>query len=78
VVMMEILLSDLRNGDEGKVKKLDGGLEFQNKLSSMGIIVGKKIKKITSQPFGGPIVIKVNNTEVSIGRGMANRIFLEV
>ena len=43
--MMEILLSDLKNGDEGKIKKLNGGLEFQNKLSSMGIIVGKKIKK---------------------------------
>ena len=75
---MEISLFKLRNGKKAEIKRLEGGIEFQRKLSSLNIRIGKKIKKITSQPFRGPVVIEVDNTKATIGIGMARRIFLEV
>jgi ferrous iron transport protein A len=74
---LDVTLLDLKNGKSGRIKGFDGGTEFQRKLSSLNIRVGKMIKKITSQPLGGPIVIEVDEREVTIGRQMSKRILLE-
>ncbi len=74
---MEISLINLPEGKKAVIKKLEGGREFLRKLEALNIRVGKIIKKITGQPFRGPIVIEVDNTKVAIGRGMAMRIYVE-
>ena len=74
---MEISLLSLGNGKKAKIKRLDGGFEFQRKLAALNIRIGKTAKKITSQPLRGPIIIEVDNRKLALGRRMAARIFVE-
>ena len=75
---MEIPLSGLENGKTAIIKDLEGGFGFKRKISSLGIRVGKQIRIISTQPFRGPLVIKIDSMRVAIGRGMANKIIVEV
>ena len=74
---MEISLFDLQAGKKAAIKRLGNGLGFQKKLASLNIRIGKTIRKVASQPFGGPVVIKIDNTEVTLGMKVARRIFVE-
>ena len=71
---MEITLFDLESGKKATIKRLDGGVEFRKKLTSLNIRVGKTIRKITAQPLHGPVVIEIDNTEAAIGMNMAKKI----
>ena len=71
---MEITLFNLESGKKATIKRLDGGVEFQKKLTSLNIRVGKTIRKITAQPLHGPVVIEIDNTEAAIGINMAKKI----
>jgi len=71
-------LVDMEDAGEGVIILLEGGNFFRNKLSAMGISEGAKIKKITGHFMGGPMLIKVKNTEIAVGRGMAEKIIVEV
>jgi len=73
-----ISLIELDTGKVAKVKRLEGGTGFQRRMASLGIRVGKTIRKITSAPLRGPIVVEVDGARVAIGRGMAARVFVEV
>ena len=43
----------------------------------MSIKPGKKIKVSSSHRFGGPVTFEIDNMEVAIGRGMAEKIIVE-
>ena len=73
---MEITLINLKSGEKAIIKRLEGGETFQKKLASLNIRVGKTIRKITEQPFDGPVVIGIDNTEATIGMNMAKKIFV--
>jgi ferrous iron transport protein A len=75
---MEISLLQVKSGKNVRITRLEGGLEFQRKLACLNVRVGKTIRKITKQPFRGPLVIEIDNTRVAIGMGMAMRIYVEV
>lgn len=51
---------------------------WEKRFESMGIRKGGHIRKIASQPFGGPIVIEVSGTKMSFGRNIAAKIEVEV
>ncbi|MEA3373128.1 MAG: FeoA family protein [Campylobacterota bacterium] len=74
---MESTLFDLKSGTKITIKRLEGGEEFRKKLASLNIRVGKTIRKITAQPFHGPVVIEIDNTEATIGMEMAKKIVVE-
>lgn len=71
-------ITDLKRGEQGMVVELSGGLIFQRKLRVMGIREGKKVKIISIQPVGGPVTIEIGGCKITLGRGMAERIFVEV
>ncbi len=73
---MEITLFDLESGKKATIKRLDGGVEFRKKLTSLNIRVEKTIRKITAQPFHGPVVIEIDHTEAAIGMDMAKKIIV--
>ena len=65
--------------DEGaKIIRLDGGRGLQNKLRVMGIREGETIRVVSKQPLRGPITIAVDGCQVTLGRGMARKIIVEV
>jgi len=48
------------------------------RLEALGIRPGRKVTKISSMLFRGPVTLRVGNAQVAIGFGMANRIIAEV
>jgi len=44
----------------------------------LDIRLGKKVTKVSSSLFRGPVTLRVDNAQVAIGFGMANRIIVEV
>ncbi len=69
-------LVDLPTEGRGEVIRLRGGWGMQRHLSSLGIRPGKVLRKIASQPMGGPIIVELAGARVAIGRGMAARIIV--
>lgn len=61
-----------------KIQEINGGQGLIHKLQVMGIRKGQQIIIASKQPFRGPITIKVNEREITIGRGMAKKILVEV
>jgi ferrous iron transport protein A len=74
---MEITLFDLKSDEKATIKRLEGGTEFQKKLTMLNIRAGKIIRKVTVEPLHGPVVIEIDNTEVAIGMNMAKKIIVE-
>jgi len=75
---MTIDLTKMKVDEVGVVKEFAGGHNFLNRVQSMGIRPGKKIKKISSNFWCGPQTVEVDNVRVAIGWGMAKKIFIEV
>ena len=60
------------------IHEIKGGHGIQQRLQVMSIRIGKTITMVSKQPFRGPITIKVNGRAITIGRGMARKILVEV
>ena len=73
-----IPLSLLKKKTIGKITSIDGGHQIKKRLQSMGIYDGTYVSVKTKQPFRGPLTIEVRGTQMTIGRGMANKIQVEV
>ena len=74
---MTIDLTQMRRGERGRVVDIQGGWGLLRKLEALGIKTGTEIVKVSSQLMRGPITIRVGNTQVAIGFGMARRIIVE-
>ena len=71
-------LVELMPGENGTVTYTRGGRMMMNKLISLHILPGTEISIERGMPFKGPMVIRVGQTRICIGRGMARHIFVEV
>ncbi|UCD91608.1 MAG: metal-dependent transcriptional regulator [Methanobacteriota archaeon] len=70
-------LVNMKNGEEGIIKFLRGGRGMVRRLADMGLTRDTRIKVNRSAPFRGPIEIRVRGTRLALGRGVANRIFVQ-
>jgi ferrous iron transport protein A len=61
-----------------EIKSFAESFCWAKRLESMGIRKGQRVRKIACQPFGGPVVIEVGGCCVSMGRGIASKIDVEV
>ncbi|MBN2374294.1 ferrous iron transport protein A [bacterium] len=73
-----ISLANMEVNQEGIIKSLEGGANFHARLQALNIRIGKHIKKVSKAPFGGPVVVDVDNSRVAIGHGMSKKIMVEV
>jgi ferrous iron transport protein A len=71
-------LADMKVGKKAQIKAIEGGMSLQRRLSPLNIRVGKRIRKIASQPLRGPVVIEVDGRRITLGRGMSMKILVEV
>ena len=60
-----------------RIISIEGGRGFQRKMRVMGIREGQKIKIISRQPFHGPITIAVNGFQMTLDRGITQKIIVE-
>jgi len=70
-------LSDCDIGTELKVLEVKAGSVAKMRLANLGIVPGVNITKKRSAPFRGPVEILIKNTSLVVGRGLANKIFVE-
>ncbi|MBN1166139.1 MAG: ferrous iron transport protein A [Methanospirillaceae archaeon] len=75
---MNAFITELEKGVSGKIIGLQGGCGFVNQLRSMGIREGKIISIVTIHPFRGPVVVRLDGKLITLGRGFANRIIVEL
>jgi Fe2+ transport system protein FeoA len=54
-----------------------GRRNWCRRLSNLGIREGVIIKKLSVHPFFGPVIVRVGNCEIAVGRGMASTILVE-
>ena len=78
MINMELMLLDLQPKQKARILSLEGGFGFQRNMRSRGIREGKIVEVITRQPIGGPIVISIEDRKTAIGRGMAQKIIVEM
>jgi ferrous iron transport protein A len=65
-------------GQTGTVIDIHGGRGLIRRLDALGIRPGKKVTKISTTLFRGPVTLRVDSAQVAVGLGMANRIVVEV
>ena len=70
-------LTKLPAGETAIIKEIKGGDANIKKLQSIGIQVGKKIKKVNGHSSRGPQILKIGNLQIAVGFGMAKHIFVE-
>ena len=71
----EIPMSMLRTGEVGVLKSYTGGKGMLGRCLSMGFTPGSTVKMVEN--FGsGPVLAKVHDVEVALGRGMAAKIMV--
>jgi ferrous iron transport protein A len=75
---MERALLDLETGKQGTVTRFAGTAGFAQKLRTIGIREGKILTVVARHPFGGPVVVNVDGRGVTLGRGMARRVIVDV
>ncbi len=71
-------LSRMRPGDLGKVAFTKGGGTACQRIGDMGLCPGAEVKVINAAPFQGPVEIEVRGTRLAIGRGLADKVYIEV
>jgi Fe2+ transport system protein FeoA len=54
------------------------GPGFARRLEALGVRPGKKVTKVSSMLFRGPVTLRIDNAQVAVGFRMASRIIVEV
>lgn len=81
----EVPLTALKDGEAGIVTSIRTsqgrgrarGWGFEKRLMDMGLTPGTKVTVVKSAPFHGPLEVLVRGSRLAIGRGMAEKIFVE-
>jgi ferrous iron transport protein A len=73
----QLTLAEMKTGQTGTVVEVQGGHDIIGRLDALGIRPGRKVTKLSSALFRGPVMLRVNNTQVALGFGMAKKIIVE-
>jgi ferrous iron transport protein B len=69
-----VVITDLREGDQGVIRSIEDGSALTSRLAGMGIVTGAKFR--IAQVSGGMVVILVSATRIALGRGEASKIMV--
>jgi len=73
-----LTLLELPVGEIAEIIGVIGGWGAQRNLATLGFVPGKKVRKITTQPIGGPVMVEIlGGGKIAIGRGMAAKILVK-
>ena len=62
-------------GKKVKIKEVIGGEKLKKRLSELGVYNGTSIE-IIKNDFSGPLILKVLDSKIVIGRGQAQKIIV--
>ncbi len=67
-------LAGMKRRENGRVKEIDGGFGLLGRLEAMGIRPGTELTVINSSFFRGPVTVRIGNSQIALGHGMARKI----
>ena len=70
-------LLQISPGTSVRVIDFDGGKNLRSKLTQYGIHPGDYLRLLRKAPLGGPLLVECNAREIALGRGVAEKIFVE-
>jgi ferrous iron transport protein A len=53
-------------------------VSLRAKLIQYGLYPGDSLRVLRLAPFGGPVLIEVNDREIALGRALAKKILVEI
>ncbi|HZK02373.1 MAG TPA: FeoA domain-containing protein [Anaerovoracaceae bacterium] len=69
-------LLSLKKGDSGRVKVINAGRNATKRLYEMGFNTSASVKIIKND--AGPVIVSLSGNKVALGRGLAEKIELDV
>ena len=69
-------LLDTRPGDEVTIDTARAGRGAMRRSWDLGLLPGTKVKTVAAHPFRGPILVRVGECTVAVGRKLASRIYV--
>ncbi len=72
-----VKLTEMKRREAGQVKEIDGGFGLLGRLEAIGIRPGVELRIVNSSFFRGPVTVRIGNSQVALGHGMAHRIMVE-
>ena len=75
-LMMTLL--QISPGFNVRVIDFAGGLNLRRKLRQYGIHPGDCLRLLRKAPLGGPLLVECNEREIALGRGIADKIIVEL
>ena len=74
----QVSIARMGSRQTGTVVQITGGKGLGQRLQALGVRPGKKITKVSSMFGHGPVTVQVDNTQIAIGFGMADKIIIEI
>jgi len=74
----QLSLVHMQPGESGTVVEVGGGRGFARRLSAMGVRPGIRVTKVGSMFMRGPVTVRVGQTQIALGFGMARRILVKL
>lgn len=77
VCLPYLKLSEAPTAHEGRIHSFCGDQEINRRLREMGFFEGASIRLVSRMPFGGPILVDVDQFSIALRREEASAILLE-
>ena len=71
-------LSDVNTNETVMISHIEGSGAFRARLSEMGFVTGKKVKKLFCSPVGNPIVFELMGGQIALRKSEAEKIQVTV
>ena len=71
-----MVLSMVDQGEEVTLAHISGGRGIRSKLYSMGLVPGVAFT-VLSRNGGGPVMLRIKDSRLAIGQGIAQKIIVE-
>jgi len=68
-------LSQLHSGENCKIQKISAGFMATKRLYEMGLNSGAQVKVVKNDI--GPVIVSIYGNKIALGRGLAEKIFVE-
>lgn len=63
---------------QARVMVIDGGQKVRSYLNTLGIHIGDWLTVVQRAPFRGPVLVEIHGTRVALGRGVAQKIQVDI
>ncbi len=73
-----IPLTQVEANQKVHIVEIQGGDQFLRRLENMGIRHRAVLTKVSERSYSGPVIVKSGHTQVALGRGMAEKIIVEL